>query len=67
MKGAYRKYELMHSLRTDVLNRLEWQMWQTALTALADDLRLRLSAHRIHPFSIDLEPWAKMRSSEEAA
>lgn len=67
VKGAYRKYELMHSLRTDVLNRLEWQMWQTAIAALADDLRPRLSAHRIHPVSIDLEPWAKMRSSEEAA
>ena len=66
-KGAYQKAELIHSMRNDVLARLEWQMWQTALYALADDLRPRLSAHRIHPFSIDLEPWAKMRSSEEAA
>ena len=66
-KGAYRKYELVQSMRTDVVARLEWQMWQTALAALAEDLRSSLAAHRIQPFQIDLEPWVKMRSSEEAA
>ncbi|WP_137136571.1 hypothetical protein [Rhizobium sp. FKY42] len=66
-KGAYRKFELIHSMRTDVLSRLEWQMWQTALDALADDLRPRLAAHRIQPFHADLEPWSKMHTSANMA
>lgn len=66
-KGAYRKFELVQPLRADIQARLEWQMWQTALALLADDLRPRLSAHRIHPFSIDLEPWSKMITAGEAA
>lgn len=65
MKGAYRKMELLHSMRTDILGRLEWQMWQKALGALADDLRPRLAHHRIRAFQPDMEPWAKMHTAQD--
>lgn len=57
--GAYRKYALKGFIRSAALSRLDWQLWQDALSALADDLDGRLSAHRLLPFRPDRQPWAR--------
>ncbi|TRL35506.1 hypothetical protein [Rhizobium straminoryzae] len=64
---AYRKYELVAPLRSDVLSRLDWQIWQNALLTLQTTLAGRLSAHRILPFRPFVQPWAKSRHAVETA
>ena len=58
MRGAYRKYELSRMLRGEILSRLDWQLWQDALSFLADRLSGQVTAHRIAPFFPDRQPWA---------
>jgi hypothetical protein len=55
--GAYRKWELEYPLRSDILSRLDWQLWQDALMRLADNLPPRLVAHSLRPFMAKRSPW----------
>jgi hypothetical protein len=55
--GAYRKYRLDRSIRGDIVARLEWQVWQSALETLAEELSGRLSDHEIAPFRPNRAPW----------
>jgi hypothetical protein len=57
VKGAYRKYRLAEPIRSAVIARLEWQIWQSALEALHDSLDGRLTAHDLLPFNPDFQPW----------
>lgn len=66
-KGAYRKYRLDRSIRADILSRLEWQIWQSALEALADSLAGQLSSRQVLPFHPVRAPWLTMRHREENA
>ncbi len=62
-KGAYRRYELSQPLRGAILARLDWQLWQDALSALGNDLHGRLANHQIAAFSADRQPWARLKKS----
>lgn len=66
-KGAYRKFELKAMMRSDVLARLDWQLWQDALAVLTDDLQGSLSHHAIAPFFADRQPWARVRKAVVSA
>lgn len=57
-KGAYHKYRLDRSIRGAVISRLEWQLWQSALSELHDSLAGRLERHEVQTFSADPHPWA---------
>lgn len=57
--GAYRKWELEYPLRSDILSRLDWQLWQDALVRLADGLQRRLSSHQISEFRPVRTPWLR--------
>lgn len=59
--GAYRKYELEYTLRSDILSRLDWQLWQDALMRLAHSLPPRLVAHQVKPFLPRRTPWSQVR------
>ncbi|WP_234904077.1 hypothetical protein [Agrobacterium vitis] len=67
VKGAYRKYHLTSSIRGAILDRLEWQIWQAALSTLYADLEGDLQAHDILPFVPDLEPWSHPQESLKSA
>lgn len=60
-KGAYRKYELSTMLRGEILSRLDWQLWQDALSFLSEQLSHTLEQHRIAPFVPDRQPWARTK------
>lgn len=60
--GAYRKYRLAHSVRGATLSRLDWQLWQSALEALHESLRSRLSDHTLLEFHPDRHPWVRVRN-----
>jgi hypothetical protein len=55
--AAYRKYRLDGSIRGAVVARLEWQLWQSALEVLAEDLQGRLHDHKVIPFRANRAPW----------
>lgn len=55
--GAYRKYELKRMMAGDILSRLEWQIWQDALSHLRDSLAGSLSVHDLEQFSPNRFPW----------
>ncbi|MBD8556893.1 hypothetical protein IFT84_20500 [Rhizobium sp. CFBP 8762] len=57
MRNAYQKCELVESTRNDVLSRLDWQIWQSALDSLTASLSGRLSTYRLMPFDSVIEPW----------
>ncbi|MDX0517364.1 hypothetical protein [Sinorhizobium medicae] len=59
MKGAYRKYELSHSLQSAALSRLDWQLWQDALLVLYTELKGRLSVVDLLPFVPNRQPWVR--------
>ncbi|QYA12949.1 hypothetical protein [Rhizobium sp. AB2/73] len=63
MRGAYRKYRLADPIRSAVIARLEWQLWQSALEALHDSLSGAMAAHDLLPFSPNRQPWAPSRRS----
>lgn len=57
--GAYRKWELEYPLRSDILSRLDWQLWQDALNRIAKQLKNTLSAHQLRDFLPDRSPWSR--------
>lgn len=61
VRNAYRKWRLAGSIRSDVISRLEWQIWQSALEVLHESLMGRLSGHDLLPFTPDRHPWAPRR------
>lgn len=65
MKGAYHKYRLTRSIRGDLISRLDWQLWQSALQAIHESVAGRLQSHDLVPFIPDPHPWAPIR--KEAA
>jgi hypothetical protein len=63
--GAYQKFRLNRAIRADIVARLEWQVWQSALEILAEALKGRLSDHEIAPFRPNRAPWlASQRTIE---
>ncbi|MDR6757825.1 hypothetical protein J2Y48_003122 [Mycoplana sp. BE70] len=64
IKGAYRKWRLNRPLRGDILARLDWQLWQSALEVLQDSLCGRLSAHELFEFVPDRHPWMRVKRAE---
>lgn len=61
--GAYRKYRLDRSLRGSALSRLDWQLWQSALVSLRNDLAGRLEAFDLLPFHPSRAPWLRQVSA----
>jgi len=59
--GAYRKLELEYPLRSDILSRLDWQLWQDALDILARRLPKHLVSHELQPFVPVRAPWMMRR------
>jgi len=59
VKGAYRKWRLDRSIRGDVLSRLDWQLWQSALELLHRRLSAskRLAEHELLTFRPIRAPW----------
>lgn len=60
LRGAYRKYELATPVRSAVLARLDWQLWQDALAVLHESLAPRLQNHALLPFRPNRHPWARL-------
>lgn len=67
MKGAYRKYRLAEPIRATVLARLEWQLWQSALSELHGELDGRMHDHELQPFFPNWQPWATIAKTQRAA
>jgi hypothetical protein len=66
VRGAYRKFELDRMMRSDILSRLDWQLWCDALSKIAERLDGRLVAHRIAGGLPVRAPWARLRKIEAA-
>lgn len=64
MRGAYRKFELDRMMRSDILSRLDWQLWRDALQQLANQLDGNLAAHRLIPFFPNRSPWGGYRKMD---
>lgn len=69
LKGAYRKWRLDRSIRGDVLSRLDWQLWQSALEQIHAWLsaKWRLSGHELLPFVPSRQPWGVLRKADLSA
>lgn len=65
IKGAYRRWTLNRPLRGDILARLDWQLWQSALEVLHESLRERLAAHVLYDFVPDRHPWTRAKKAAE--
>lgn len=65
VRGAYRKQELAEPILGDILSRLEWQLWQDALSVLHKSLHGRLLAHDLLPFVPRRQPWAIISNGNE--
>lgn len=63
LRGAYRKYRMVEPIRSTVLARLDWQLWQSALGQLHKRLSGRLSEHMLTPFKPNWQPWATINKS----
>lgn len=59
-KGAYRKWRLVDPLRSAIIGRMEWQLWQSALEMLFENLSGRLLQHELVPFTPNRFPWRTM-------
>jgi hypothetical protein len=68
-KGAYRKWRLDRSIRGDVLSRLDWQLWQSALEEVHAWLSFknRLSTYELLPFFPRRQPWNISKSAPFSA
>lgn len=55
--GAYRKYRLAEPIRSAIVARMDWQLWQSALNFLHRRLSAQLSAHDLLAFVPDRTPW----------
>lgn len=58
-KGAYRKHVLSRPIYADVLTRLDWQLWVSALETVRGDVAARLREHRVEPMAIHRSPWRR--------
>lgn len=67
VRGAYRKYALASSLRGAILSRLDWQLWQDALSTLHSELRHELKNTELLPFVPDRAPWVTQKFSSTSA
>lgn len=69
LKGAYRKWRLDGSIRGDVLSRLDWQIWRSALEQIHAWLsdKSRLSAHELLPFVPRRQPWGIVKKADISA
>lgn len=56
LRGAYRKWELSADPVSDILSRLDWQIWVAALGRVAVACGV-LERHRVMPFMADPAPW----------
>lgn len=65
MRGAYRKMELLEPVRGAIVARLEWQIWQDALSELHSALANQLVSHDLLPFTPRRQPWAYFREPSE--
>lgn len=65
-KGAYRKFKLESSVRGAILSRLDWQLWQSALEALHESLRDKLTAHALADFHPDRHPWNRQETTSKS-
>ncbi|CDZ43082.1 Hypothetical protein NGAL_HAMBI1146_58550 [Neorhizobium galegae bv. officinalis] len=65
MRGAYRKYQLDGSVRFAALSRLDWQLWQDALSALHDELLGQLHYVDLLQFWPDRQPWMRRKNSQQ--
>ena len=60
MKGAYQKWRLTQPLRSAIIGRLDWQLWQSALEALHGQIASQeLSSISVTPFQPDRFPWRR--------
>ncbi|MEI2299325.1 hypothetical protein [Ensifer sp. MJa1] len=68
-KGAYRKWRLDRSIRGDVLSRLDWQLWQSALEQIHAWLSFknRLSTYELLPFFPRRQPWTISKNAPFSA
>ena len=64
--GAYRKYELKRTMTSDILSRLEWQIWQDALRHVHRTVAGALEAHDLIEFAPHRFPWLTKRKLEES-
>ena len=60
-KGAYRKYELEMPIRGALQMRLDWQLWQMALSHLADQIKGDLQSWSLLTFIPDMAPWIRKK------
>lgn len=61
--GAYRKHELVTPVSSAALSRLDWQLWQDALSLISGRLAGVLQTVCIVPFREDRQPWAREDAS----
>jgi hypothetical protein len=62
--GAYRKYRLTENIEGAILDRMEWQLWQSALVALHQKLSAGLQAHMLLPSEPNYHPWARISQKQ---
>ncbi|CVI59497.1 hypothetical protein CFBP4996_18190 [Agrobacterium leguminum] len=65
MRGAYRKMELAEPIRSEIISRMEWKLWQDALVCLRKSLANQLSFYDVEPFSPDYAPWMRIRKNAD--
>lgn len=56
-QGAYRKLELSRDPLSDILGRLDYQLWVGALRRMEATLAGNLVAHRLEPWRCRMAPW----------
>lgn len=57
LKGAYRKFCLSDDLTGAVMERLDWQLWVSALETIAATVAPELTAHVLEPVRLSRAPW----------
>lgn len=67
VRGAYRKYHLSASLRGAILSRLDWQLWQDALSTLHRELSGGLHHTTLLDFYADRAPWTRLKASPQVS
>ncbi|AGN34442.1 hypothetical protein [Rhizobium sp. P007] len=65
MRGAYRKMELSEPIRSAIISRMEWKLWQDALVCLRKSLANQLSYYDVEPFAPDHAPWMRVRKNAD--
>ncbi|UXS04457.1 hypothetical protein [Agrobacterium tumefaciens] len=65
MRGAYRKMELAEPIRSAIIARMEWKLWQDALVSLSKSLANQLSFYEVELYSPDDAPWSRNRESSK--